>query len=159
LAAVSNERPAVAVYAVGNGGVTGRHLGWATLVEPGVGLAHPPVNERPTGDDTALRVGIGWSGPPRVEVIDVAAAHVLPDAPDLVVLELSRDSAAPTTPAPIAIPEDPLDPFAFLAPSREQVIAGLRTLLAETSGSPPGDAPTPVDDPIRIVLRALGLHP
>jgi len=152
----------VAVYVVGDGGGTGGRLGGAALVEPDVALAHPPLNRTLAEAPRTLRAGIAW--PDGVEVIDVVAAHVLPDAPDLVVLELARESAAPTTGTPVDQITDPLDPgfdpAAFLAPSRQQVVDGLRRLLARAPEEPlPDLGPTTIDDPIRIVLRALGLRP
>ena len=131
-------------------------------MEPDTALAHPPLNRALADGPRSLRAGIAW--PDGAEVIDVVAAHVLPDAPELVVLELVGESAAPTTGTPVDHITDPLDPgfdpAAFLAPSREQVIAGLRTLLARVPDEPPPDLePTTIDDPIRIVLRALGLRP
>jgi hypothetical protein len=159
---VAQERAVVAVHAVGDGGSTGGLLGRATLVEPDVALAHPPLNRTLAGRAPALRAGIGWAA--GAEVIDVVGAHVLEDAPELVVLELARESGAPTTGAPVDVVTDPLDPMfdltALLAPSREQVVAGLRRVLAGIpEEAPPDLAPTTIDDPIRIVLRALGLRP
>jgi hypothetical protein len=159
---VTQERAVVAVYVVGDGGGTGGRLGRATLVEPDTALAHPSLGRALADGPRSLRAGIAWAD--GVEVIDIVAAHVLPDAPDLVVLELAGESAAPTTGTPVDLITDPLDPgfdpAAFLTPSREQVIAGLRTLLARAPGEPlPDLGPITIDDPIRIVLRALGLRP
>lgn len=152
----------MAVHAVGDGGSTGGLLGRATLVEPGVALAHPPLNRTLVDRPQALRVGIGWAE--GAEVIDVVGAHVLADAPELVVLELARESGAPPTGTPVDVVTDPLDPAfdltALVAPSREQVVAGLRAVLAGIPEEAPFELPpTTIDDPIRIVLRALGLRP
>jgi hypothetical protein len=159
---VTQERAVVAIYEVGDGGATGGRLGRATLVEPDTALAHPSLGATLAAGPRSLRAGIAW--PDGAEVIDVAETHVLPDAPELVVLVLAGESAAPMTGTPIAVVDNPLDPAfdltALLNPSREQVVAGLRALLAGVPDEPPPDLePTTIDDPIRIVLRALGLRP
>lgn len=131
----------VAVYAVGEGGSTGEQLGRATLAEPTFVLAHPPLNADLGAAQRPLRVAIASGDGVRVEVIDVAEIHVVPEATDLVLLVLATGSLSSTTGIPVPFdPDDPLfDPFRA---DRAAVIAGLRTLLA--AAPPPPDDETPV---------------
>jgi hypothetical protein len=50
-------RTVVWVYAVGDGGATGDHIGWATLVESGYALMAPRPSPRSADSSKPLRAG------------------------------------------------------------------------------------------------------
>ena len=151
-------RTVVWVYAVGAGGATGDHIGWATLVESGYALMDPRPSPLATGEPEPLRTGsvrvaVMMDGGAWVELLD-ATAHVLDDAPDVVLLELTGASFAPAEPVPVAV--EATDVEVFPEASREEIIAGLRKVLA-TAPPPPELPPIPVEGLIERLRRLL--HP
>ena len=153
-------RTVVWVYAVGAGGATGDHIGWATLVEPGYALMDPRRSPRSAGSSEPLRAGpvrvaVMMDGGAWVELFD-ATAHALDEGPDVVLLELTGASFAPVEQVPVAVTEDEFQPGVFSEPSRGEIIAGLRTVLA---GAPPPPELPPVEvEGLIERLRRL-LHP
>ncbi|MGY2063380.1 hypothetical protein ACW9HQ_51520, partial [Nocardia gipuzkoensis] len=88
-------RTKVVVYAVGESGATGEYLGAATLLEPEFALVHPPLNQALANASRGLRAGVFSAERDIGEVIDVARVRVVPDATELVLLELAVGSTAP----------------------------------------------------------------
>ncbi|MCM6776770.1 hypothetical protein NDR87_22185 [Nocardia sp. CDC159] len=157
----------VVVYAVGDAGATGGFLGVATLLEPEYALVHPPLNRALADASRALRVGVFDAERDIGEVIDVARVRVIPDDPELVLLELAFGSTAPVRGVPLELPDDPLNFEQFLEPSDAEIVAGVRRVFDEI---PPPHEPTfeeliaeaesgggtPADDPIRWLAKLFG---
>lgn len=160
----------VAVYAVGEAGATGELLGAATLLEPEFALVHPPLDRALADRPRALRVGVSAAEHDIAEVIDVAQVRVVPEAPDLVLLEFAVASSAPVRGVPIVMRDDPLGLEPFPEPTNAEIVAAVRAVLAEVppppdiqlaeaiaeAGLPPGLGGIPVDDPIRFIRRLFG---
>jgi hypothetical protein len=149
-------RTVVGVHAVGAGGASGSRIGWATLVEPGYALLDAPA---PSPVPASVRVVVTAGGGTVLELFD-AAARAVDGAPDLVLVELSGHSAAPVTPVPVA--DDPDEPFPSPWPTPEQLVAGLRVVLAAAPARPPQPplaefAPIPVEGLIELLRRLF--HP
>lgn len=144
-----NERVLVAVFRVGDSGRTEDKLGWAILVDAECALACPPLNQQLAREPCPLRVGIWW-GDGGIEVIDVTRSHILEDAPELVVLELSSTSSVPDT---------AIDPFSECASerSRDDAIAWMRTILDRAALLEWPEEGDPKKNPIRWLKHALGL--
>ncbi|MFB8275353.1 hypothetical protein [Nocardia colli] len=147
-------RTSVAVYAVGDAGATGELLGAATLLEPGFVLVDPPLNQALAEQPRKLRVGVFAAEDGIAEVIDVAQVRVVPDAPDLVLLQLAAESTAPARGVPVELHFDRLG-IEFQPPSIPEIVAAVRVVLAEAP-PPPGLPENPVEDPLRFVFRLFG---
>ncbi|MQY27452.1 hypothetical protein [Nocardia aurantia] len=146
----------VAVYAVGEGGATGQRLGAATLVDPEYALVDPPLNRQLANDFPALRAGVFAAAEGVAEVIDIAHIHVIPEAPELVLLQLVSASAAPARDMPI-VPGRNEGGVPSPEPTRAEVIAALRLVLADAPPPPPAGSPVSfVNDPIRWLLHLFG---
>lgn len=145
----------VVVYAVDDAGATGEFLGAATLLEPEFALVDPPLNQALADQPRTLRVGVFASDDDIAEVIDVARVRVVPDATDLVLLELAAASTAPARGVPVVLRDDPLGFQPFLPPTTAEIVAAVRAVLAEAP-SPPGLPEIPVEDPIRWIFRLFG---
>lgn len=147
-------RTVVVVYAVGDGGVTGELLGAATLIEPEFALVDPPLNAALAAHSGALRVGVFAAADGIAEVIDVARVRVVPNAADLVLLELAVGSAAPFRGVPVTLSRDPLGIEPFTEPTTSQLVAAVRVVLAE---APRPTVPEfPAEDPLRWIRRLFG---
>ncbi|MFB8007029.1 hypothetical protein [Nocardia sp. NPDC056000] len=147
----------VTVYAVGDTGATGEFLGAATLIEPEFALADPPLNRTLADNPQAVRVGIFAAAGDIAEVIDVARVRVLPDAPDVVLLQLAVVSAAPAVGVPVELHADPTGVELFPQPTRAEIIAAVRRVLAAAPPPPtPDSTPHVADDPIRWLLHLFG---
>jgi hypothetical protein len=96
-------------------------------------------------------VAVMMDGGAWVELFD-ATAHALDEAPDVVLLELAGAAFAPVEPVPVAVTGDDV----FAEPSREELIAGLRSVLA-AAPPPPELPPVPVEGLIERLRRLL--HP
>ncbi|RDI68002.1 hypothetical protein [Nocardia pseudobrasiliensis] len=158
-------RTKVVVYAVGESGATGESLGAATLLEPEFALVHPPLNQELASASRGLRVGVFSAEKDIGEVIDVARVRVVPDATDLVLLELAVGSNAPVRGVPVRLAEDPLGFEPFLQPSDADIVAAVREVFDEIPhdipvGEPIGEFDPgggfPVEDPIRWLARLFG---
>lgn len=147
-------RTLVVVYAVDAAGATGEVLGAGTLVEPEFVLVDPPLNEALANQSRALRVGVFAAEDGVAEVIDVARVRVVPDAPELVLLELAAFSTAPVRGVPITLREDRFGFPPFVQPSTAEIIAAVRVVLAEAP--PPRPPEIPVEDPLRFIFRLFG---
>ncbi|MFF2551275.1 hypothetical protein ACFVUS_09740 [Nocardia sp. NPDC058058] len=147
----------VVVYGVGDAGATGEFLGAATLIEPEFALVDPPLNRILGEEPRAVRVGIFAAAGDIAEVVDIVRVRVLPDAPDVVLLQLAVASVAPAVGVPVELHEDPEGIEPFVQPTRAEIIAAVRRVLA---AAPPPAAPdmTPhvADDPIRWLLHLFG---
>ncbi|WP_019927456.1 hypothetical protein [Nocardia sp. BMG111209] len=142
----------VAVYTVGDDGATGPRLGAATLVDPEYALVDRPLNEQLASGLHALRIGV--SAPGVTEVIDVARVRVIPDAPELVLLQLLSASAAPPHEIPVTTPDGGAP---TPEPTRAEVVDALRAVLAEPPPpAPAGSSVSFVNDPIRWLLHVFG---
>lgn len=125
----------VVVYAVDDAGATGRLLGAAALIDPTFALVYPPLNEELADGPEGLRVAVFAAAEGIAEAIDVVQVWVVPDAQDLVLLQLAAASRAPVD-APAQ------------ASAKAELVAALRRMLAEgpppLDGLPPVGAPQPV---------------
>lgn len=146
----------VVVYAVGEVGVTGARLGAAALAEPDFALCDPPLNQVLAKTPQAVRVGVFSAADEIAEVIDVTQVRVVPDAPDLVLLQLAVPSAAPATGVPVALAEDPTGVAPFRWPTRAEIIAATRGLLEQAPVPQPVLPKRVVEDPIRWLLHLFG---
>ncbi|WP_280394709.1 hypothetical protein [Nocardia brasiliensis] len=147
-------RTLVVVYAVDAAGATGEVLGAGTLIEPEFVLVDPPLNQALAQQPRLLRVGVFAAEDGIAEVIDVARVRVVPDAAELVLLELAAFSAAPVRGVPVVLQEDPLGFPGFEQPSTAEIVAAVRVVLAE---APPPTLPEiPVEDPLRFIFRLFG---
>ncbi|NNH69087.1 hypothetical protein HLB23_04230 [Nocardia uniformis] len=163
-------RTSVVVHAVGESGATGEFLGAATLLEPEFALVHRPLNQALANGPRRLRVGIFAAEHDIGEVIDVARIRVVPDAPDLVLLELAVASMAPAHGVPVALLDDPLGVQPFLEPTNADIVAAVRVVFDQTPRPPdipaaeaidevgfvPGLGGFPVEDPLRWLSRLFG---
>ncbi|WP_433654349.1 hypothetical protein ACQPW1_26935 [Nocardia sp. CA-128927] len=148
-------RTLVVVYAVDDAGATGELLGAATLVEPEFALVDPPLNQALADHPRALRMGVFAAAEAIAEVIDVAQVRVVPEAPELVLLQLAASSTAPVQGVPVVLREDPDGFQPFLEPTTGEIIAAVRRVLAQAP--PPAGLPEiPVEDPLRFVFRLFG---
>lgn len=142
------------VYEVREDGGTGQFLGTGTLLEAAFVLVDPPLNETLAHGSPALRVGVFAAEDGIAEVIDVARVRVVPDATELVLLQLARESLAPARGVPLALREDPTGFELFLEPSVAEIVAGVRAVLGEAP--PPALPQFPVEDPIRWIFKLFG---
>ncbi|MFI6211340.1 hypothetical protein ACIBCD_05040 [Nocardia brasiliensis] len=147
-------RTLVVVYAVDAAGATGEVLGAGTLIEPEFVLVDPPLNEVLAQQPRSLRVGVFAAEDGIAEVIDVARVRVVPDAAELVLLQLAAFSAAPVRGVPVVLREDPLGFPGFEQPSTAEIVAAVRVVLAEAP--PPALPEIPVEDPLRFIFRLFG---
>ncbi|MFG1793306.1 hypothetical protein [Nocardia sp. NPDC049149] len=163
----------VVVYAVEGAGATGERLGAGTLIEPDFVLVDPPLNQALAAQSRALRVGVSNAEHAITEVIDVVQVRVVPDAPDLVLLELAVASTAPEHGVPLSLIDDTFGFDRFRIPTNDEIVAAVREVLAEApppppvpddpfaeliaeAGLPPGSGGVPVEDPIRWIRRLFG---
>ncbi|TCJ95662.1 hypothetical protein [Nocardia alba] len=145
-------RTFVVVYAVDEGGATGVALGRATLLEREFALAHPALAAKLAERETPLRLGVFSAAHEYGEVVDVSATIVVPQAPDIVLLQLARTSAAPPRGVPVALGE--ID-GGLAEPSRDDVIAAVRTVLTEVAAATPPPAMS-IGNPLTWVWKLLG---
>ncbi|MEU8898659.1 hypothetical protein [Nocardia sp. NPDC048505] len=146
-------RTFVVVYAVDESGATGVRIGQASLLEREFALAHPDSAALLAGQRAALRLGIFSPAHHYGEVVDVAATIVVPEAPDIVLLQLAQTSAAPPRGVPVTLAENP--DGGLIEPSRADVVTAVRAVLADAAAEPPPPAMT-IGNPLTWVWKLLG---
>ncbi|WP_141717605.1 hypothetical protein [Nocardia altamirensis] len=163
----------VVVYAVDGAGATGERLGAGTLIESDFVLVHPLLNQALAAQQRPVRVGVFAAEHDITEVIDVAQVRVVPDAPELVFLELAVASRAPEHGLPLTLVDEEFGIERFHMPTNDEIVAAVRQVLADVpppppaphdpfaeliaeAGLPPGAGGEPVEDPIRWIRRLFG---
>ncbi|MEV0247304.1 hypothetical protein AB0H76_11995 [Nocardia sp. NPDC050712] len=146
-------RTFVVVYAVDESGATGVRLGRATLLEREFALAHPPLSTMLAEQGATLRLGVFSPAHEYGEIVDVSATIVVPDAPDIVLLQLAETSAAPPRGVPVTLVENPEGGLA--EPGRDEVIAAVRKVLTEAATATPPPAMS-IGNPLTWVWKLLG---
>ncbi|MEV6279715.1 hypothetical protein [Nocardia sp. NPDC051832] len=146
-------RTFVVVYAVDESGATGVRVGRATLLEREFALAHPPLAAILAEEKTALRLAVVSPAHEYAEIVEVSTTIVVPDAPDIVLLQLAEISAAPPRGVPVTL--DANGDGVPVEPSRADVIAAVRTVLDEVAAAPPPPAML-IGNPLTWVWKLLG---